>query len=658
MAMEVREILRLVNLRFDGTGLRVGMAAPRRVLGVAMAWGALAAVGMGQLAVPRYQSPIEAPKPQMPAIPLPTAVTVNGTVVEFPIVRVNDQLIDRSDYERASQQLIDDARRMNPPLTAEELAQEQKDLLRDMIDQQLLLSRGKELDINADADVIRQLDEIRKQNKLDSMEELEKAVREQGLDYEDFKEGIKDRIITQQVVGQEVGRRLTLTAKEEQAYYDAHKQDFPVPEQVRLSEILVPVAADATDDQVQQGKAKADDVEAQLKAGTKFEDLAKQYTGGQTLDSSGDLGEFKRGQLAQVLEDQTFGLKAGEFTAPIRTRQGYVVLKVTEHSAEGTQPLSAVDDLVKEAIYQEAIKPALRTYLTGLREKAYIDVAPGFVDTGASPKETKPVFTTYTAPTPKKKVAKERLEGTTAASGAGSAVAKSTAKAGKAGVTAAAGSGTAAVKPVSAKSGKKPKKIRREKVRFGQAPRKSLPAGPEETAMSGQNLGAGGTAAEELASDTAPGTAIAPIDQTATGGVTTTADAGADPLAPKAPERAKTRFSQRAPVEAKVKAKTKVAKAEAKVADATPVPLTADQKAAQQVQSAPLGLNGDTAKKKKKAKVKGAAKERIQAQPPAPPAAKPDATPIPPKSVRENGEPVVTPAPDPSTLPAVAPATP
>jgi len=660
MAMGVSEILRLVNLRFDGMGLRVGMAAPRRVLGVAMAWGALAAVGMGQLAVPRYQSPIDAPRPQAPSIPLPTAVTVGGTVVEFPIVRVNDQLIDRSDYERAQQQLIEDARRTNPPLSEEELAQEQKDLLRDMIDQQLLLSRGKELDINADADVIRELDQIRKQNKLDSMEALEKAVREQGLDYEDFKEGIKDKIITQQVVGQEVGRRLTLTAKEEQAYYDAHKQDFPVPEQVRLSEILVPVAEDATDEQVQQGKAKADDVVAQLKAGTKFEDLAKQYAGGGTLDSSGDLGEFTHGQLAQVLEDQTFSLKVGEFTAPIRTRQGYVVLKVTEHTAAGTQPLSAVDDQVKEAIYQEAIKPALRTYLTGLREKAYIDVAPGFVDTGASPKETKPVFTTYTAPAPKKKVAKERLEETTAAGGA---VTKVTAKsAGKTGMTAAAGSGTAAVKPVSVKIGKKPKKIRREKVRFGQAPRKSLPAGPEETAMTGQNLGAGGTAAEELASDagadTAPGTAIAPIDQTATGGVTMTADAGADPLAPKAPERTKTRFSQRAPVEAKVKEKTKVAKAEAKVADATPVPLTADQKAAQQVQSAPLGLNGDTAKKKKKVKVKGAAKERLQAQPPAPAAPKPEATPIPPKSVRENGEPVVTPAPDPSTLPAVAPSTP
>jgi hypothetical protein len=78
--------------------------------------------------------------------------------------------------------------------------------------------------------------------------------------------------------------------------------------------------------------------------------------------------------------------------------------------------------------------------------------------------------------------------------------------------------------------------------------------------------------------------------------------------------------------------------------------MAAEEKAAQQMQSAPLGLSGDTAAKKKKKRVKGAAKERLQEQAPAPPKPKPEATPIPPKSVRENGEPVVSPPP---AVPAV-----
>ena len=101
-----------------------------------------------------------------------------------------------------------------------------------MIDKQLLLSRGKELGINADAEVIRRLDEIRKQNKLDTMEDLEKAARQQGVSFEDFKADIRDSIITQQVVRDEVGRRLQMTQGQEQAYYDAHKQDFAQPEQI------------------------------------------------------------------------------------------------------------------------------------------------------------------------------------------------------------------------------------------------------------------------------------------------------------------------------------------------------------------------------------------------------------------------------------------
>ena len=632
------------------TGLENG--AGRRVLrgsgGLALLMaGALLAAGAarGQVKVPRYQSPIEAPAPQM-TMPAPLAIEANGTVVEYQIVGVNDQIIDNSDYMRAAEELQGEARRSN--LSGEEQAERQKDMLRDMIDQQLLLSRGKELDINADTEVIRRLDEIRKQNKMDTMEDLEKAVIQSGISYEDFKANIKNSIITQKVVGQEVGQTLRLTAKQEQAYYEAHKQEFEQPEQVRLSEILVATPDDATDAAIAQAKSRAEDVVAKLKAGASFEEMAKQLSGGQTAAKGGDLGEFKRGALgSSALEDPVFALEAGQWTAPIRTRQGFVVLKVTEHTQAGIPPLSAVDQQVQEAIYSEAIQPALRTYLTGLREKAYIDIAPGFVDTGASAKQTKPVFASYAPPAVKKKRGlKSRLERGHAAAGstagaagltAGAAVSAAArgAKPGAAGPTATPAANSAGAKTQTVAAGKKPKKIRREKIRFGQAPRNSLPASPEETMASGADQVLGGAPSVLPA----PGTAIAPIEQT--GDVA----ANDEPLAPAAAERKKTRYSDRAPIEDKARRDAaKAAKVKEKAA-AAPTPMAAEEKAAQQVQSAPLGLSGDTAAKKKKKRVKGEAKERLQEQAPAPPKAKPEATPIPPKSVRENGEPVVSPPP-------------
>ena len=571
---------------------------------------------------------------------MPQSITPNASVVEYPIVRVNDQIIDSSDYERAQHQLIEEAQQKN--MSAADLAQEQKDLLRDMIDTQLLLSRGKELEINADSEVIRKLDDIRKQNHMYSMEDLEKAVRESGVSYEDFKSNIKNSIIRQEVVRDEVGRKLAPTAHQEQAYYEAHKQEFVQPEKEHLSEILIPTPATPTDAQVAQAQAKADEVVGQLKAGAKFEDLVKQYPDSPNPDKGGDLGgEYVRGdgKLAKVLEDKVFPLKEGEETAPIRTREGFIILKVTSHTAAGVQPLSAVEEPVMEAIYESEIQPALLVYLTDLREKAYIDVAPGFVDTGASAKETKPVFASTAPPAVKKKHAqKARLDqarAATAAAAAASATAAAT--------TGTAKPGTPAAKTVNVATGKKPKKIHREKIRFGQAPQNSLPAAPEQTLTAGADQGAGAASVAEPA----PGTAISSMSQQAS-----TAD-DEDPLAPKVVNHGKTRYSDRAPIEAKQKAVAKAAKVKQKIA-ATPPPLTPEEKAALQEQNAPLGLNGDTATKKKPKRVKGAPKERIQEKAPAPPAPKPEPTPIPPKSLRDNGEPSV--APPPSNLPP--PATP
>jgi peptidyl-prolyl cis-trans isomerase SurA len=417
---------------------------------------------------------------------------------------VNDQIIDNSDYQRAAQQLAQEAQQTGQ--SPADLAQAQKDLLRDLIDQQLLLSRGKELEINADAEVIRRLDEIRKEHNFDSMEDLQKAVRESGVSFEDFQATIKNQVITQEVVRDEVSRNLRMTAAMEKTYYEQHKQDFAQPEQVHLGEILIPTPDDPTDAQVAQAQAKADQVVEKLKTGAKFEDLAKQYSGGPNPDTGGDLGAFKRGALgSKALEDPVFALQAGQWTAPIRTRQGFVVLRVTEHTQAGIPPMSAVDEQVQEAMFRDQMQPALRAYLTGLREKAYIEVQNGFVDTGASANEVKPLAVGATPlPVSKKKKAaqKARLDSGRATPGASKTTATvvkpATATTGgtamNSGAANSGAAGATSAKTVKVSTGKKPKKIRREKIRYGQSPRQSLPPGPEETATTGADQGPGATA--------------------------------------------------------------------------------------------------------------------------------------------------------------------
>ncbi len=101
---------------------------------------------------------------------------------------------------------------------------------------------------------------------------------------------------------------------------------------------------------------------------------------------------FKRGVLAKEY-DRIFSMKAGEITDVIRTKQGYVILKVTDHQMAGIPAMKDIGPKIQDALYFEKLQPALRAYLTKLREDTYIDIKDGYVDSGASANENKPVET-------------------------------------------------------------------------------------------------------------------------------------------------------------------------------------------------------------------------------------------------------------------------
>src|SRR5581483_4830303 len=300
------------------------------------------------------------------------------TIVEQIIARVNNSIITSTEFQRSKEQTKQDLQQQEPANADKLWPEREKNVLRDLIDQQLLLERGKDLGITADTEVIKRLDEMRKQMNLDSMEALEKAAENQGVSFEDFKQNMRNQIITQQVIGKEVGGRMNITKEEEQKFYEEHKDELQQPEQIRLSEILVSTekqgqGQSSDDPQVlAAAEAKAKDLQAQIQKGAKFEDIAKKSSDGPTAAQGGDLGLFKRGTLAKELEDKTFAMKPGEVSDVIRTRQGYVLLKVTEHSEAGIPALKEIEPKVQEALYMQKLDPALREYLTKLREEAFI----------------------------------------------------------------------------------------------------------------------------------------------------------------------------------------------------------------------------------------------------------------------------------------------
>ena len=491
-----------------------------------------------------------------------------GTTVEEIIARVNDQIITRSDYDRAMKDMDAEARKSGASM--QEVSAAHRDLLRSLIDQQLWLSKGKELGITGETELINRLNEIRKQYNMESLDDLEKEAKSQGVSFEDFKANIRNTIITQEVMRQEVGRKLQFTAGEAERYFEEHKKDYERPESVRLSEILVSTGSQggtASDDpaKLAAAKVKADDLEAKLHAGGDFAQLARTFSDGSTAADGGNLGQYLRGSLAKVLEDKTFALKAGEYTDPIRTKQGYVILKVVEHTPAGAPAFKDVEQQVQERFFESRMEPAIREYLTKMREEAYIQIRPGFTDSGASPRQTTPVYSAYVPPAPKKKkkVERTRYRETTHTFRQKSKPAASE-EAAPAPAPAPAKKGKKKAEPVNLATMKPGKK---EKIRFGKAPSQTLPGTNETKTEDAGAVPAAANAASEPAN---------PLEANA--------------------RQAKTRFSSRAKVEKQAKAKAKGAKQD----QMTPAPPDAAEVADRQAQAAPLGLAGDTATKKKK----------------------------------------------------------
>src|SRR5580698_8996192 len=187
-------------------------------------------------------------------------------VVEEIVARVNNQIITRSEYLHSQEELKKEAQQQDPVNADKVVSDRDKDVLRDLIDQELLLEKGKDLGITADTEVIKRLDEMRKDMKLETMEDLEKAAVGQGISFEDFKQNLKNQIITQQVISKEVGSRMSISKDELQQFYDEHKSQMEQPEQIRLSELLIstePKDKSAPPEDPQQlaaTKAKAEDL--------------------------------------------------------------------------------------------------------------------------------------------------------------------------------------------------------------------------------------------------------------------------------------------------------------------------------------------------------------------------------------------------------------
>jgi peptidyl-prolyl cis-trans isomerase SurA len=322
-------------------------------------------------------------KPAKPAASKPVNPDAGKTIEEI-IARVNNEIITRTEYDKARQTAEEDVKtecqnRCTPEQLQTDIEGRQKHTLRDLVDQSLLVQRAKDMGVSVEPELIKRLDAIRTDNKLPSMEELEKAVSGQGLNFEDFKNNIRNTLLTQRVISSEVGSHINVSDDEITKYYEAHKAEYVRPEQVALREIVVSTEGKKPEE-LPDLKKKAETALKRVQDGEDFGEIAKRVSDGSTKSQGGFLGVYKRGELSKELEDKVFKMKRKDLTEVMETKQGFLVLEVLEHYDEGEQSLAKVKNEIMDKLYSARMEPAMREYLKTLREQSYVIIKPGFQD--------------------------------------------------------------------------------------------------------------------------------------------------------------------------------------------------------------------------------------------------------------------------------------
>jgi peptidyl-prolyl cis-trans isomerase D len=166
-------------------------------------------------------------------------------------------------------------------------------------------------------------------------------------------------------------RNVQVTDEEVKKFYDENLSRYQVAEERRASHILIPVAASAPAEEKAKAKAQADDLLAQAKANPKkFGELAAKFSKDPgSAEKGGDLGFFTRGLMVKPFDEAAFSMKVGEIVGPIETQYGYHIIRMDAIKPVQTTPLAAV----KAQIVEDLRKPKV--------SKAFAEAADTFNNT-------------------------------------------------------------------------------------------------------------------------------------------------------------------------------------------------------------------------------------------------------------------------------------
>lgn len=274
------------------------------------------------------------------------------------VANVNGEVLSRADFEQELWREL--ASTEAPQRTPEEVEPFKRTLLDTYIHRMLLLQAARKNNISVtddevDRGVLRlsgdypagNFNEVLAQGRL-SMAEL--RAREAS------------RLTIEKLFANHVYSRVAVTEEELRAYYAANETEFNEPEQVHAAQMVV------------KGLDEARKLQAQLKAGKKFADLARRYSLSADGKVGGDLGFFPRGQMPAAFDEVVFRLPVGQVSDVVSTEYGFHLFRVLERKPARKREFAEVRQLVEAKLLEKKRTEAQEAFEKELREKAQVQV--------------------------------------------------------------------------------------------------------------------------------------------------------------------------------------------------------------------------------------------------------------------------------------------
>ena len=323
------------------------------------------------------------------AFAAPSAFAQEGElqVVDEVIAQVNDDVITLSMLKRETQERIDALKQSGMPeqQAIEEVTKRKAELIATLVNEKLLLQRGKELDLAGDveAEVNRRMLEVARDQGITSIEKLDLAMKESGVDPVATRQTLRTEIMKQFVIQQEVDRKtfLGLTMDELKKYFAAHQDKFLKPETVSISEIFLS-SVGKNDADV---KARAMELVTQLRAGADFGSIAAANSERESngvrvaAQTKGKVGRFEMPSLRADIAAAVKPVAVGGISEPLKNPDGYQIFRVDERTPGSTAAVFN-ENQVREAITIERSTTSRDAYLQNLRNDAYINLAKDYQD--------------------------------------------------------------------------------------------------------------------------------------------------------------------------------------------------------------------------------------------------------------------------------------